>query len=109
MTQNEKNLMKQKFSILSDMITNAERTIISSLQTELERTGEQDMFYYEDEKIVPISYINDDGDAGIIDIDKIRVENGSVEIHEAFDDEWYPLAMLDTTAMLILINYIDWN
>lgn len=109
MAQNKKNVIKQKFSTLIDMVYQSEREVIDSLKTELERNGEQNILYYDDDKVVPITYLNESGDSEGAAIDKIRIENGIVEIHEVFDDEWFPLEIIDMTAALILISYIDWK
>lgn len=111
MVQSDKEIIKQKFSILCDMVSDTERTIISSLQTELERRGEQSVRLYDGSDAVPLYYINDENDPNVMYVDKVGIgSEGNVEIHEAFDDDmWRSIDCLDTTSLLTLIKCIDWN
>ena len=86
------------------------RSIIKELRTRLTEMGEQGFLYDNDEPVVPISYINDDGDEALINIDKIKAdEKGSLIIHDEDFNEWHRLSELSDSDINVLIRYIDWK
>ncbi len=91
---------------LCDEITKATCNMLSFLKKALIESGERKMSYYEDEA-VPIDVMGDDGEyIKHYHFTKIRYNN-TIEIFDE-DEEWLPLAELDTDTIVILITYIVW-
>lgn len=91
---------------LCNEITKATCNMLSYLKKCLIESGEREMSYYGD-KAVPIDVMGDDGEyIKHYHFTKIRY-NDSIEIFDE-DEEWLPLAELDTDTIVILITYIVW-
>ena len=91
---------------LCNEITKATSNMLSYLKKALIESGERKMSYYGDEA-VPIDVMGDDGEyIKHYHFTKIRY-NDSIEIFDE-DEEWLPLAELDTDTIVILISYIVW-
>ena len=91
---------------LCSEITKATRNMLSFLKKALIESGERKMSWYGDEA-VPIDVMGDDGEyIKHYHISKIRYNDG-IEIFDE-DEEWLPLAELDTDTIVILITYIVW-
>lgn len=91
---------------LCSEITKATCNMLSYLKKALIESGEREMSYYEN-KAVPIDVMGDDGEyIKHYHFTKIRY-NDSIEIFDE-EEEWLPLAELDTDTIVILITYIVW-
>lgn len=94
---------------LCSEITKATCNMLSALQKALKESGEREMDYHGDERHepVPLEVVGDDGEyVAHYNISKIRY-NDSIEIFDE-DEEWLPLAELDTDTIIELISYIVW-
>ena len=84
-------------------------SIIEHLRKDLKNMGEQG-FLYDEDPIVSILYITDDGEEVIIYVDKIKVEsNDIIKFHDAAANAWCYLSYLDDDAIYTLIEHIDWK
>lgn len=91
---------------LCSEITKATCNMLSGLRKALEESGERKMSYYGDEA-VPIDVMGDDGEyIKHYHFTKIRYNDG-IEIFDE-EEEWLPLAELDTDSIVCLISYIVW-
>lgn len=91
---------------LCNEINKATCNMLSYLKKCLIESGERKMSYYGHEA-VPIDVMGDDGEyIKHYHFTKIRY-NDSIEIFDE-DEEWLPLAELDTDTIVILITYIVW-
>lgn len=103
---------KEIASIFSDKlneIAEIRDSILKELRKHLMEMGEQDCVF-DDGAAVPIDYIDDDGDEDVVNIDKIKVtSNGIIEVHDADNNAWCYLSLLDNDAIYTIIEYIDWK
>lgn len=91
---------------LCSEITKATTIMLSNLKQALIESGERKMSWYGDEA-VPIDVMGDDEEyIKHYHISKIRYNDG-IEIFDE-DEEWLPLAELDTDTIVNLISYIVW-
>lgn len=92
---------------LCNEINKATCNMLSYLKKCLIESGEREMSYYDDDKAVPLDVVGDDGEyIKHYHITKIRYNDG-IEIFDE-DEEWLPLAELDTDTIVELISYIVW-
>jgi hypothetical protein len=91
-----------------------QRSIFEELRARLTEMGEQNFLYDEDDEAedytaVPIDYVTDNGDNEVLSIDKIKVGDDGVLIHDCDFDEWHRLIELSNSDINALIGYIDWK
>ena len=91
-----------------------QRSIFEELRTRLNEMGEQGFLYDEDAEaddnsVVPIYYVTGNGDDEVLNIDKIKVGDEGVLIHDCDFDEWHRLIELSISDINALIGYIDWK
>ena len=92
---------------LCSEITKATCNMLSGLRIALEESGEREIRYYHHDEAVPLDVVADDGeDVKRYHISKIRYNDG-IEIFDE-EEDWLPLAELDTDSIVDLIFYILW-
>ena len=92
---------------LCNEITKATSNMLSYLKKALIESGEREIRYYHHDEAVPLDVVGDDGEyIKHYHITKIRYNDG-IEIFDE-DEEWFPLAELDTDTIVDLISYILW-
>ena len=92
---------------LCSEITKATCNMLSGLRKALEESGEREIRYYHHDEAVPLDVVGADGEyVAHYNISKIRYNDG-IEIFDE-DEEWLPLAELDTDSIVDLISYIVW-
>ena len=92
---------------LCSEITKATCNMLSYLKKALIESGEREIRYYHHDEAVPLDVVADDGEyVKRYHISKIRYNDG-IEIFDE-DEEWLPLAELDTDSIVGLIFYILW-
>lgn len=106
--------ISKSFEDKLNKIGEIQRSIFEELRTRLTEMGEQGFLYDEDAEaddnsIVPIYYVTDNGDDEVLNIDKIKVGDGGVLIHDQDFDEWHGLTELSNGDINTLIGYIDWK
>ena len=112
-----KNMNKEiskSFEDKLNKIGEIQRSIFEELRTRLTEMGEQGFLYDEDDEAedctaVPIDYVTDNGDNEVLSIDKIKVGDDGVLIHDCHFDEWHRLIELSNSDINALIGYIDWK
>ena len=92
---------------LCSEITKATCNMLSGLRIALEESGEREICYYHHDEAVPLDVVGDDDEyIKRYHISKIRYNDG-IEIFDE-DEDWLPLAELDTDSIVDLISYIVW-
>lgn len=109
--------ISKSFEDKLNKIGEIQRSIFEELRTRLNEMGEQGFLYDEDDEddeaedytAVPIDYVTDNGDNEVLSIDKIKVGDEGVLIHDCDFDEWHRLSELSNSDINALIGYIDWK
>ena len=97
------------FATKLNKLAEIRNSIIKELRARLMEMGEQDCVF-DNGGVVQIYYIGDDGEDELINIDKIKAEsNGVIKFHDADNNAWCYLSLLDNDAIYTLIEYIDWK
>ena len=105
--------LTEKFNTLAQRVTTAQNGMLAALKDELKYRGEQNFLYDNGTGIVPISFINEIGEAEVINLDRIKFNDEkyikTIEVHDSDNDVWEQLVMFPYDTIAIIISYIDWK
>ena len=104
--------LTEKFNTMAQKVADVQNEMLFALEDELKNRGEQNFIYDDETGIVPTYFINDYGEAEVINIDKIRFNDSdieTIEVHDSDNDTWEDLFMFSYDTISIIISYIDWN
>lgn len=103
----------EKFNKMAQKVTNAQNEMLAALKDELKSKGAQNFIYDDGTGIVPISFINEIGEAEVIKLDHIKFNDEkyikTIEVHDSDNDVWEQLFMFPYDTISIIISYIDWK
>ena len=103
----------EKFNTLALKVTNAQNEMLAAVKDELKSKGAQNFIYDDGTGIVHISFINEIGEAEVINLDHIKFNDEkyikTIEVHDSDNDVWEQLFMFPYDTIAIIISYIDWK
>lgn len=102
-----------KFNTLAQKVIDAQSEMLAALKDELKNKGVQNFIYDDGTGIVPVSFINEIGEAEVINLDHIKFNDEkyikTIEVHDSDNDVWEQLCLLPYDTIAIIIGYIDWK
>lgn len=103
----------EKFNTMAQKVIDVQNEVLTALEDELKSKGAQNFIYDDGTGIVPISFINEIGEAEVINLDHIKFNDEkyieTIEVHDSDNDTWEDLFMFSYDTISIIISYIDWN
>lgn len=105
--------LAEKFNTLALRVTTAQNGMLAALKDELKYRGAQNFIYDDGTGIVPISFINEIGEAEVIKLDNIKFNDEkyikTIEVHDLDNDVWEQLVMFPYDTIAVIISHIDWK
>lgn len=102
--------LAEKFNTMAQKVIDVQNEVLTALEDELKSKGAQNFIYDDGTGIVPISFINEIGEAEVINLDHIKFNYiKTIEVHDSDNDVWEQLVMFPYDTIATIISYINWK